>query len=135
MPYFCHKFNKALGFFGEQATESVHHDFKVTWDKYRVANEHPDYAAKLLKAVSEYNSYHIWTDKQFLTDIFEELSFILSIKGAMDWEFINKDTVFIWKNPNFCRAPTGCAVRRLSVTTTPIVDKVSLFNYLPQPTL
>ena len=57
--YFCLKNKKGLGFYSEQATESVHADFKKTWNKYKVKKSHPDYSNRLLKAVCEYNSSHI----------------------------------------------------------------------------
>lgn len=56
---FCHKIGKALGFFSEQAMESVHSDFKSTWQAIKVTKSHPDYSKKLLRAVCIYNSSHI----------------------------------------------------------------------------
>lgn len=57
--HFCEKTNRGLGFYSEQAVESAHYDFKMTWNKYQVPRNHPQYAAQLLKAVCEYNSRHI----------------------------------------------------------------------------
>lgn len=57
--HFCNLTNKGLGLYSEQAVESAHHDFNITWQKYKVSNEHPQYAARLLRAVCEYNSQHI----------------------------------------------------------------------------
>lgn len=57
--YFCSKMHRGLGFFSEQAMESVHSDFQKTWAKYKVKSINPEYAVKLLKAVREYNSCHI----------------------------------------------------------------------------
>ena len=56
---FCDRTQKGLGFFSEQAMESVHYDFNQVWLKYKVAREHPDYANRLRRAVCEYNSIHI----------------------------------------------------------------------------
>lgn len=58
-PYFCKKYKRGLGFYSEQAMESVHADFKNVWTKYKVDQTHPDYAGRLLKAITEYNSRHI----------------------------------------------------------------------------
>lgn len=59
--HFCDKTNEGLGFYSEQAqaVESAHHDFEITWSKYKVDAQHPLYAERLLKAVQEYNSSHI----------------------------------------------------------------------------
>lgn len=59
VPYFCGKHEKGLGYYSEQAMESVHADFKKTWNKYKVDKSHPNYSERLLKAICEYNSSHI----------------------------------------------------------------------------
>lgn len=56
---FCKLHGIGLGFFSEQAMESVHFDFKSFWEKNKVAENHPDYAKKLLRAVCQYNSLHL----------------------------------------------------------------------------
>lgn len=56
---FCLKHQVGLGLFSEQAFESVHHEFKLTWNKYLVKESHPNYAQKLLRAVCEFNSLHV----------------------------------------------------------------------------
>lgn len=56
---FCIKHQKGLGFFSEQAMEAVHYDFSMTWAKYKVSRNNPDYIQKLLRAVCEYNSQHV----------------------------------------------------------------------------
>lgn len=43
--------NYGLGFFCEQAIESVHCDYKKIWANYKVFKEHEDYANELLKSV------------------------------------------------------------------------------------
>ena len=64
-----------LGFYSEQAMESVHHDFKVNihasfylcltfhcqlfWSKYQVDIENPQFGEKLKAAVAAYNARHI----------------------------------------------------------------------------
>lgn len=55
---FCKKYNCGLGFYCEQAVESVHFDFQSTWSKYKVPKNHTEYDSRLLKATCEYNSYH-----------------------------------------------------------------------------
>lgn len=59
VPYFCRKMDCGLGYYSEQAMESVHHDFKNTWVNYKVNGTHPDYNTKLLRAVREHNSRHV----------------------------------------------------------------------------
>lgn len=56
---FCHKTGMSLGFFSEQAMESVHFDFKSVWLKNKVGENHPDYPTKLLRAVCSYNALHV----------------------------------------------------------------------------
>ncbi|CAH1098718.1 unnamed protein product [Psylliodes chrysocephalus] len=56
---FCLKTWNGLGFYSEQAIESLHHDFCVTWTNYKVLKEHPQYNAKLLRVVCDYNIKHL----------------------------------------------------------------------------
>lgn len=56
---FCAIKGVSLGFFSEQAMESVHFDFKTTWEKNKVSVNHPDYPEKLLRSVCSYNSLHV----------------------------------------------------------------------------
>ena len=48
-----------LGFWMEQAMESVHHDFKIFWQRYKVDIDHPDFGKRLKAAVSAYNRRHL----------------------------------------------------------------------------
>ena len=51
--------NKGLGFWSEQASESVHYDFKEFWEKgYKLAPVHKSYGRNLLNAMIVYNSRH-----------------------------------------------------------------------------
>lgn len=56
---FCKTFGFGLGFFSEQAFESVHHDFQKTWQDFKVLDENPNYGIKLLRAVCVYNCRHL----------------------------------------------------------------------------
>lgn len=56
---FCSKNQKGLGFFSEQAMESVHFDFKNVWSKYEVSVNHPEYSQHLLRAICDYNGLHV----------------------------------------------------------------------------
>ena len=57
---FCDKKGIGLGFFSEQAMESVHYDFlKSSWEMNKVAANHPDHPKKLLRAVCSYNALHV----------------------------------------------------------------------------
>ena len=58
VPDFCDEYQNGLGFYTEQAMESVHSDFKNVWKRYKVAKGHPDYSEKLRRALCEYNSLH-----------------------------------------------------------------------------
>lgn len=53
VPDFCAETQAGLGFYSEQATESVHSDFKRVWEKYKVGKDHPDYADRLRQATCE----------------------------------------------------------------------------------
>lgn len=56
---FCDKYETGLGYFSEQAMESVHFDFSKTWETNKVAPTHSNYSEKLLSAVCRYNGLHI----------------------------------------------------------------------------
>lgn len=56
---FCNHFGVGLGFFSEQAFESVHHDFNQTWINYKVNSTNDKYGSKLLRCVCIYNSSHL----------------------------------------------------------------------------
>lgn len=56
---FCIEKKKGLGYYSEQAMESVHFDFNRIWSKYAVAEDHPDFDKRLLRAITEYNCSHI----------------------------------------------------------------------------
>jgi hypothetical protein len=59
VPEFCKQNNSGLGRFSEQASESVHADFKHTWQRYAVPLTHPKLGDQLLRATVKYNSLHI----------------------------------------------------------------------------
>ena len=48
-----------LAFWMEQAMESVHHDFKVFWERYKVDINHPEFGERLKAAIVAYNSRHL----------------------------------------------------------------------------
>ncbi len=56
---FCQKRGIGLGNFSEQASESVHHDFQKTWERYAMPLGHKDFGKHLCQAVVKYNSQHI----------------------------------------------------------------------------
>ena len=56
---FCNISRKGLGYFSEQASESVHYDFNAWWEKFKVHSTHPDFGSRLLNAVSRYNAQHL----------------------------------------------------------------------------
>ena len=57
---FCELTRRGLGAWSEQASESVHHDFKKNWERFRInETDHELYGENLLKAVSQYNSHHL----------------------------------------------------------------------------
>ena len=58
VPQFCQRYSCGLGKHSEQASESVHAHFKSFWAKYKVPKSHPEYAARLLRAVKEFNCNH-----------------------------------------------------------------------------
>lgn len=56
---FCQRTNKGLGFYSEQASESVHSDFTIVWNRFKVHENNHNFSKKLLEAVTFYNSSHI----------------------------------------------------------------------------
>ena len=56
VPEFCRRRATGLGIFSEQASESVHHQFKKTWEKYKVAMEHETHGSQLFRALADFNS-------------------------------------------------------------------------------
>ena len=56
---FCERMQKSLGFYSEQASESVHADFQKTWEFFKRNNENPSFGSNLYKAVLRYNQKHI----------------------------------------------------------------------------
>ena len=56
---FCDRHGKGLGCWSEQAFESVHSDFRHSWMKYKVPEQHEKFSEQLLRAVMEYNSRHL----------------------------------------------------------------------------
>ena len=57
---FCKIMGRELGPWNEQTGQSVHHDLKETWKRYKVNDTDREiYGENLLKAVSAYNSQHL----------------------------------------------------------------------------
>ena len=56
---FCNKKGQGLGVYSEQASESVHHDFAVVWERFSRELGNPSFGDQLLKAVVKYNSVHL----------------------------------------------------------------------------
>ena len=57
---FCDLTKKGLGSWSEQASESIHHDFKQTWGRFKInKTDHEHYGEHLLNAVRMYNSHHL----------------------------------------------------------------------------
>lgn len=57
---FCMKKEVGLGYYSEQSMESVHYDFKKTWDnKYCIQSNNPNYMEHIKKTLCEFNSLHI----------------------------------------------------------------------------
>jgi hypothetical protein len=59
VPEFCNLKKVGLGMFSEQASESVHADFKHTWQRFAVPLTHHNFGSHLLQAVTKYNSMHL----------------------------------------------------------------------------
>ena len=52
--------NRGLGWFSEQAFESMHHDMQKEWNRVKISDiTHPDFGRKLLNFVVSYNAKHI----------------------------------------------------------------------------
>ena len=57
---FCDKKKMGLGYYSEQAAESIHSDFKSVWKNFDIRDtNHPNYGQHLLRAVVAYNSQHL----------------------------------------------------------------------------
>ena len=59
VPQFCDRKKVGLGGFSEQASESVHSDFRKIWERFKLPLDHQDYSQNLLRTVLKYNSQHI----------------------------------------------------------------------------
>lgn len=56
---FCQEKSHSLGFYSEQAVESIHHDFNTIWSNYLIKNrKNPRYDNSLLKAIQQFNARH-----------------------------------------------------------------------------
>lgn len=52
--------NDGLGIWSEQAGESIHREFLIFWNRYKISSvENPQYGSHLKKAVVEFSSKHI----------------------------------------------------------------------------
>ena len=59
---FCTLTGRGLGPWSEQASKSIHHDFKQTWQHFKINDTNNElYGEHHLKAVSMYNSHHLLT--------------------------------------------------------------------------
>jgi len=57
---FCSLTGRGLAPWSEQTSESIHHDFKKTWEHFNVKLvENPVYGDHLLRAVQTYNGQHV----------------------------------------------------------------------------
>lgn len=59
IPEFCNATGSGLGRYGEQASETVHFDFGLTWQKLKVPESSDQYDDRLLRSIVLYNSDHI----------------------------------------------------------------------------
>ena len=48
-----------LSNFAEQTGEAIHEKFKPTWARFKILEEHPDHADRLLKAVMDFDGRKI----------------------------------------------------------------------------
>ena len=48
-----------LGFWMEQSMESMHHDFKIFWERFKVDINHLEFGVRLKAAISAYNNRHL----------------------------------------------------------------------------
>ena len=52
----CKRLGRGIRFYSEQALESAHHDFCLTWDEYKInLPENPTYINNLKQAIIAYN--------------------------------------------------------------------------------
>ena len=51
--------NQGLGLYSEQAGESIHYDFNVHLERFKVPFQHQLFSNRLAKAVMNYKSRHI----------------------------------------------------------------------------
>lgn len=59
VPEFCNKKQKGLGAWSEQCSESIHHEFISTWNRYILLDiGHPNYGQRLLSATCAFNCHH-----------------------------------------------------------------------------
>lgn len=56
---FCKRHHLGLGIWSEQASESVHADFNITWERYAISRINEKYGEHLLSAVRDYSGKHI----------------------------------------------------------------------------
>ena len=56
---FCNERFEPLGRYSEQASESVHADFKKVYANYARDPNHPEFVPQLLNAILKYNSLHL----------------------------------------------------------------------------
>lgn len=57
---FCEVYGLGLGFYSEQAFETVYNDFNKSWQNFKVINvDNSAYGDKLLRGVCTYNSRHL----------------------------------------------------------------------------
>ena len=59
IPMFCERKQTSLGPYSEQASESVHSDFRKTWENYKVSPNNPSFGEKLLRTIVIYNARHL----------------------------------------------------------------------------
>lgn len=59
VPQFCEETGHSLGIYNEQASESVHSDYNVTWDRYKAVKTSSVYQESVFRAVVDYNSGHL----------------------------------------------------------------------------
>lgn len=56
---FCQIYGLGLGYFSEQAFESLHHDFNKTWGNFKVHSTNVHYGDELPRSVCVYNGRHL----------------------------------------------------------------------------
>nr|XP_012558535.2 uncharacterized protein LOC105845381 [Hydra vulgaris] len=55
---FIDRYGQALGLYSEQATEAMHHNFQIHWQRYKRPNHHPEYSKKLQCCIVDFNTKH-----------------------------------------------------------------------------